>query len=205
MDYTCEATLCGTTGLGPKNKDGETMGNAASLFETSLTFELSTEVSARVKLLMAHPLLAGHTDGLSQPHVTALFMGFLSGSMLEALKPELAAPPHKVIDAGLTGWGFFRRDDGTCNIHIRVRPEPDLVAVHQWALGVCRRFFWTPPADVSADNYVPHITVADGLLDPDATLGELKGVALPSRVTLSRLQLRAHPWHRPTPPSVEFR
>ncbi len=181
------------------------MSNAASLFETSLIFELSPEVLAWVKALMAHPLLAGHTEGLSQPHVTALFVGVLSGPMLEALKPELVAPPHQIIDAGLTGWGFFRRDDGTCSLHIRVRPEPDLIAVHQWALGVCRRFFLTPPADISADNYVPHITVADGLLDPDAVLGALEGVATQSRVTLSRLQLRAHPWPRPTPPSVGFR
>jgi hypothetical protein len=85
-----------------------------------------------------------------------------------------------------------------------VRPEPDLIAVHQWALSVCRRFFWTPPADASADNYMPHITVADGLLDPDAVLGELEGVAIPSRVMLNRLQLRAHPWPRTPPPSVEL-
>lgn len=172
------------------------MDNATSLFETSLIFELCPEVVARVKALMAHPLLAGHAEGFPQPHVTALFVGFPSATMLEALKPELAVPPHQVIDAGLTGWGCFRRDDGTCNIHLRVRPEPDLLAVHQWTLDVCRRFFWTPPAQGSAANYVPHITVADGPLDPDAVLAELEGVAIPTRVTLSRLQLRAHPWPR---------
>ena len=181
----------------------KTMDAAASLFETSLIFELSPEALAQVKALMAHPLLAGHAEGLPEPHVTALFVGVLNGSMLETLKPELAAPPKQVIDAGLTGWGFFRRDDGTCAIHIRVRPEPDLIAVHQWALSVCRRFFWMPPANTSADNYVPHITVADGLLDPDAVLEALEGVAIPSRVMFNRLQLRAHPW-RPPPPSVEF-
>jgi 2'-5' RNA ligase len=172
------------------------MRNAALLFETSLIFELCPEVQARVKALRSHPLLAAHAEGLSQPHVTALFAGFLSGPLLEDLKPELAVAPHQVIDAGLAGWGFFRRDDGTCNVHIRVRPEPDLIAVHQWALAVCRRFSWTPPADLSADNYVPHITVADGPLDPDAVLREFEGAALPLRATLSRLQLRAHPWPR---------
>lgn len=181
------------------------MSNAASLFETSLIFELCPQALARVEALMAHPLLAGHAEGLPRPHVTALFVGFLSGPMLEALRPELAVPPRQVIDAGLTGWGFFRRDDRTCNIHIRVRAEPDLLAVHQWALDVCRRFLWTPPADVSADNYVPHITVADGPLDPDAVLAELGATAIPSRVTLSRLQLRAHPRARRPPPAGDFR
>lgn len=172
------------------------MGNAASLFETSLIFELCPEVLARVKALMAHPRLATYAEGLSQPHVTALFVGFLSAPLLEALKPELALPPCQVIDAGLTGWGFFKRDDGTCNLHLRVRPEPDLLAVHQWALDVCRRFFWTPPALGSGDNYVPHITVADGDLDPDAVLADMEGVAIPTWATLGRLQLRAHPSSR---------
>lgn len=181
-----------------KHEDGQTMSNAASLFETSLIFELSPEVLARVRALMELPQLAGHAEGLPQPHLTVLFVGFLTEAMLEALKPELAVPPHRVIDAGLTGWGFFGREDGTCNLHLRIRPEPDLLAVHQWALDVCRRFFWTPPADISADNYVPHITVADGSLDPGAVLAELAGVAIPSRVKLSSLQLRAHPRPRRT-------
>ncbi len=183
-------------GLNPtRSTDGATV-SAPSFLETSLIFELSRGVRARVKALRAHPSLAAHAVDLSEPHVTALFVGCLSSSLVKRLKPALAVPPHPSIDAELLGWASFVRDDGTCNIHIRVRPEPNLIAVHQWVLQVCRRVSWTPPADTSDDSYVPHITVADGRLDPDRVLEALAGADVSSRVTLNRLQLRAHPLPR---------
>jgi len=169
---------------------------APSLLETSLIFELSWGMRARVKALRAHPSLAAHAVDLSEPHVTALFVGCLSRSLVKRLKLALVAPPHPAIDVELLGWANFERNDGTCNIHIRVKPEPSLIAVHQWALQVCRRVSWTPPADTSDDNYAPHITVADGRLDSVRVLGALAGADVPSRVTLTRLQLRSHPLQR---------
>ena len=169
---------------------------STSLFETSLIYELCPVVLEQVKALRLRPLVSHYAAGLPQPHVTALFMGFLGQSLLEAVKPEIAVPPYQFIDAELQGWGYFIRNDETFNVHIRVKPEPNLIAVHQWALRVCHRFCCTPPADISGDNYVPHITIADGVIDPDLVLGALKNVTIPAHVVLSRMQIRAHPWPR---------
>jgi len=142
--------------------------------------------------LRRHPRLAAYSAGLPHPHMTLLFIGALSEPLVEALRPEICVAPYSDIDAQLNGWGIFGRGDGTCNIHLRVSPEPELVAAHQWALNVCRRQAWAPPPDVSGPNYVPHITVADGAREGSTILRSLEHSSIPSRVRLTALQLRAH-------------
>jgi 2'-5' RNA ligase len=161
-------------------------------WETSLIFEPSPEVVARVLAFRTHPRLAAYTKELSRPHVTALFVGHLSDSKVRSLELALALPPHQTIEAGLLGWGRFARSDGTVNLHIRVEPVTELLAVHQWALQVCRKHDWTPPADTSAKNYMPHITVADGPLDPSSVMHDLGNASVPPHVTLLNLQFRAY-------------
>jgi 2'-5' RNA ligase len=166
-----------------------TIGDRAKFFETSLVFELSSTIATEVMELRRHLQLAG---GLPRPHMTLLFMGVLAEPLVETLKPEICVSPYSDIEAQLNGWGVFRRIDGTCNIHLHGSPEPKLIAAHQWALNLCRRQSWTPPPDVSGPNYVPHITVADGAREASTILRSLENSAIPSRLRLTTLQLRAH-------------
>jgi 2'-5' RNA ligase len=164
----------------------------AKLFETSLIFELSSPIAARVMELRRRLQLAAYTAALRRPHMTLLFIGVLTEPLVEDLKPEICVSPYSDIEAPLNGWGVFQRSDGTCNIHLRVRPGPELIAAHQWALNVCRCHLWTPPPDVNGQNYVPHITVADGAREASAILRSLENSAIPSRLRLTTLKLRAH-------------
>lgn len=163
-------------------------------FETSLIMSVPPDVWALVETLRATPFLPAQATDLPAPHVTLLFVGFPDSALVERLRPALALEPEPRVEVELNGWGAFRRDDGTCNIHIRVTPQSDLLALHKWAVDTCRLLSWTPPGETSGENYRPHITVADGRLDPDLVLARLAEVGIPRKIVLSQLHFRAHPW-----------
>lgn len=160
--------------------------------ETSLIMSVPPDVQTLVEALRAAPFLPAQATDLPAPHVTLLFIGFLDAALVERLRPALALEPEPQIEVELNGWGSFRRDDGTCNIHIRVTPQSDLLALHKWAEDACQLLSWTPPEETSGENYRPHITVADGRLDPDPVLAHLTEVGIPRKIVLSQLHFRAH-------------
>jgi 2'-5' RNA ligase len=183
-----------TLGVMVKEKRPGAEGPSPTLFETSLILKLSSDLSARVKAFRNDPLLAVHARNLTEPHLTALFIGFAGSPLVDGLRSALAAPPWQKLDVEISGWGTFRRTDGTCNIHLRVIASTDLLAFHDWAVKVCRQLCWEPPEDTSGKHYRPHITVADGDLDPDPVLRALATVQLPRKAILSQPQFRAHLW-----------
>lgn len=162
--------------------------------ETSLIMSVPLDMQDLVYRLRAAPFLPAEATDLTAPHVTLLFVGFPDSALVERLRPALALEPEPRIEVELDGCGSFRRDDGTCNIHFRVIPNADLLALHKWAVDACRMLSWTPPTETSGENYRPHITIADGRLDPEPVLADLAKLDIPRMVVLRHLHFRAHPF-----------
>lgn len=159
--------------------------------ETSLIMSLPGSMTDLVNSLRAN--IPGDAANLPAPHVTLLFVGFPDKALVERLRPALAPEPEPRIEVELDGCGVFGRSDGTRNVHFRVKPQAELLALHTWAVETCRSLAWTPPGDTSGENYRPHITIADGHFDADPILAAVAKRDIPRRITLPQLHFRAHP------------
>jgi 2'-5' RNA ligase len=167
--------------------------DATVRLETSLIMSVPADIRDLVDGLRTAPTLPREASNLPAPHVTLLFVGFPDRALVERLRPALTPETEPRIEVEPDGCGIFRRDDGTCNIHIRVAPRADLLALHKWAVNTCRLLSWTPPAETSNENYRPHITIADGHLDPDPVVAALGKLDIPRKIVLRQLHFRAHP------------
>lgn len=97
-----------------------------------------------------------------EPHLTVCFLGRMMGAQLARLADALAALELPArVPVALDGVGCFRRGRVVTNVHLRVRPEAGLCALHQRVLEVGRRFPWFAPGRHVGPGWTPHISIAD--------------------------------------------
>ena len=121
----------------------------AGTVESAVAWDLSDDLDAGIRALQVDP---------------------------DALGRDLAAlglPRELPVRA--EGVGVFRRPDGRIhNVHLRVRPDPELLDWHERVLACGRRQPGFAPGPFTGAGWVPHVSIRDGVdLDraPDLDLG----------------------------------
>ena len=141
----------------------------AGTVESAVAWDLADDLDAEIRALQVDP------DALA-PHLTLCFLGRMPGAIWDVLGRDLAAlglPQQLPVRA--EGVGVFRRPDGRIhNVHLRVRPDPELLDWHERVLDCGRRQPGFAPGPFTGAGWVPHVSIRDGVdLDraPDLDLG----------------------------------
>ena len=102
------------------------------------------------------------------PHLTVLSLGRVDGAQLLTLWHRLHAYRQETVAVRLQEVGTFGAGDRITNIHIRIAPSPELLALHNRVLQACMRFPWFVPGPYVGPGYTPHVSILNNLeVQPD--------------------------------------
>src|SRR5262245_49724208 len=132
-------------------------------YESALVYPLPPIVVELVGALRRHLGLGAPPEFQLAPHLTVLSLGRLDGAKLLTLWHCLHAYRQETVAVRLHEFGTFGAEGRITNIHIRIIPSPELLALHSRVLQACRRFSWFVPGPHVGSGYTPHASILDHL------------------------------------------
>jgi 2'-5' RNA ligase len=91
----------------------------------------------------------------SDYHITLRFIGDVDEAMADRVAARLSEVPSSPFDVDLLQYDCFGGDRPR-SVHLRVRPGPELTALHEACEGACRAAGLEP----ESRRFTPHFTVA---------------------------------------------
>jgi len=134
-----------------------------SRYESALVYALPDDVVAHVEALRRSLGVEAPPEFQLEPHLTVLFLGHMDGTQLLALWQCLHQHRGATTEVGLQNLGTFRSGSRVTNIHIRVAPGAEILALHERVRQACSQFRWFAPGPYVGSGYTPHISVFDGI------------------------------------------
>src|SRR5215510_10347721 len=132
-------------------------------YESALVYPLPPLVVKLVAALRRHLGLGAPPEFQLAPHLTVLSLGRLDGAKLLTLWHCLHAYRQETVAVRLHEWGTFGAEGRITNLHIRIIPSPELLALHNQVLQACMQFPWFVPGPYVGPGYTPHVSILDHL------------------------------------------
>jgi 2'-5' RNA ligase len=137
--------------------------DASAPYESALVYPLPPLMVELVGALRRHLGLGAPPEFQLAPHLTVLSLGRLDGAQLLTLWHCLHAYRQETVAVRLHEFGTFGAEGRITNIHIRITPSPELLALHSRVLQACMRFPWFVPGPYVGPGYTPHVSILDHL------------------------------------------
>jgi hypothetical protein len=137
--------------------------DASAPYESALVYPLPPRVVELVGALRCHLGLGAPPEFQLAPHLTVLSLGRLDGAKLLTLWHCLHTYRQETVAIRLDEFGTFGAGGRITNIHIRIAPSPELLALHSRVLQACMRFPWFVPGPYVGPGYTPHVSILDHL------------------------------------------
>jgi 2'-5' RNA ligase len=142
--------------------------DTSAQYESALVYPMPPIVVEMVGALRRHLDLGAPPEFQLAPHLTVLSLGRVDGAQLLTLWHRLHAYRQETVAVRLQEVGTFGAGGRITNIHIRIAPSPELLALHNRVLQACMRFPWFVPGPYVGPGYTPHVSILDHLeVQPD--------------------------------------
>jgi 2'-5' RNA ligase len=168
--------------------------DTSAQYESALVYPMPPIVVEMVGALRRHLDLGAPPEFQLAPHLTVLSLGRMDGAQLLTLWHRLHAYRQETVAVRLQEVGTFGAGGRITNIHIRIAPSPELLALHNRVLQACMRFPWFVPGPYVGPGYTPHVSILDHLeVQPDDC--QLPGPpwTLGQQLRLEHLHMNAKP------------
>src|SRR5215475_384792 len=137
--------------------------DTSAQYESALVYPLPPIVVKLVEALRHHLGLGAPPEFQLAPHLTVLSLGRLDGAQLLTLWHCLHAYRQETVAVRLHEFGTFGAEGRITNIHIRIIPSSELLALHSRVLQACMRFPWFVPGPYVGPGYTPHVSILNHL------------------------------------------
>jgi 2'-5' RNA ligase len=137
--------------------------DTSAQYASALVYPMPHVLVERVGALRRHLGMGAPPEFQLEPHLTVLSLGHMDGAKLLTFWQCLHDYRQETVEVRLQEFGTFCVGGRITNIHIRIAPSPELLALHSRVLRACTRFPWFVPGPYVGPGYTPHISILDHL------------------------------------------